>query len=304
MNACYPAKSWLSGKRMGARWLLAGSCCLALLVGGGASVATQRAQTQTDLKDTESPVPFDRGQPVVPVFEGWYRDASGVLHLSWGFLNRNFKEELRVPIGPDNHFEPGQPDQGQPTYFLPRRQWGAFAVVVPQDLEKKLAAEKKAITWTLRSHGQTTSVPANTGPAYAVDALVEPTVGNTPPFVRFEAPAMVRPGQGPGGVRATFKATVGKPLTIDVWVADDGVTPPHREYRGVTLTWMPYRGAGGVTIAPAGPKIDAAGKASVAATFSQPGDYTLRVEAIDINTHDFQCCWTNGYAAVSVSEAR
>ena len=43
----------------------------------------------------------DRGELVSPVFEGWYRDAAGVLHLSFGYFNRNFRQELDVPIGPD-----------------------------------------------------------------------------------------------------------------------------------------------------------------------------------------------------------
>jgi hypothetical protein len=112
-----------------------------------------------------------RGELVAPVFEGWFRDGSGTMMLSFGYFNRNFEQELDIPIGPDNKIEPGPADQGQPTHFVPRRQWGAFAVPVARDLERRLIAEKKTVTWTLRANGQTVAIPANLGNAYAIDAL-------------------------------------------------------------------------------------------------------------------------------------
>jgi len=249
----------------------------------------------------DPPIPHERGQNVVPIFEGWYRDGAGTLHLSWGYLNRNFEEELTIPAGPDNRLEPGPSDQGQPTRFVARRQAGVFAVVVPKDLEAKLLAEKKTVSWTIRSRGVTTTIPAQLGPAYAIDALLQPTTRNTPPSVRFEPPAAAGPGQGPRGVRSAFKAVVSTPLPIDVWVAGapNAGTP---QGRGVTLTWTPYRGTAPVRIDPAKPKMDADGKASVRATFSEPGEYVLRVEAL-LGSNEFHCCWTNGYAQVSVSAA-
>ena len=42
---------------------------------------------------------------------------------------------------------------------------------------------------------------------------------------------------------------------------------------------------------------------SVAATFSAPGDYMLRVQANDESGEGgagFQCCWTNTYVKVTV----
>jgi hypothetical protein len=43
------------------------------------------------------------------------------------------------------------------------------------------------------------------------------------------------------------------------------------------------------------------GEASVTASFAEPGDYMLRVEAMDTEIHDFHCCWSNGYIHASVS---
>src|SRR5216117_2703897 len=60
------------------------------------------------------------------------------------------RKTLDIPAGPNNRIEPGGPDQGQPTHFLPRRQWGVFTITVPKDFgDKKL-------TWTLVANGQTT----------------------------------------------------------------------------------------------------------------------------------------------------
>lgn len=241
----------------------------------------------------------DRGELVSPVFEGWYRDAAGVLHLSFGYFNRNFRQELDVPIGPDNKFEPGPPDQGQPTHFVPRRLWGTFAVPVSKDLERRLQAEKKTVTWTLRANGQTVVIPANLGPAYAIDALKEPTVGNTPPVLQFEgAPAS---GTGPFGARTSVKAVAGTPITIKYKVTDDQRALPQKRNVGVTLKWVRYRGAGEVTIGNATPSVDGSGDASITATFAQPGEYVLRVEASDTEVHDFHCCWSNGFVHASVS---
>ena len=33
----------------------------------------------------------------------------------FGYMNRNFEEVLDLPVGPDNKFEPGAADRGQPT---------------------------------------------------------------------------------------------------------------------------------------------------------------------------------------------
>src|SRR5688572_7734963 len=64
---------------------------------------------------------YSRGQNVSPAFEGWERNEDGSLNFVFGYMNRNWEEEIDVPIGPDNNLEPGGPDQGQPTRLLPRR---------------------------------------------------------------------------------------------------------------------------------------------------------------------------------------
>ena len=195
-----------------------------------------------------------RGELVAPVFEGWFRDETGTLMLSFGYFNRNFEQALDVPIGPDNRIEPGPADQGQPTHFVPRRQWGAFAVPLSKEVERRLLDEKKTVTWTLRANNQTVTIPANLGPAYAIDALKEPTVGNTPPVLRFAgAPAA---GTGPLGAKTSIKAIAGTPVTVKFSVADDKRALPQKRNIGVRLTWARYRGAGAVTITDATKSVD------------------------------------------------
>lgn len=252
----------------------------------------------TDIKPNDG-LRHARGELVAPVFEGWFRDETGTLMLSFGYLNRNFEQELDVPIGPDNKIEPGPADQGQPTHFVPRRQWGAFAVPVSKETERRLRDEKKTVTWTLRANNQSVTIPANIGPTYAIDALKEPTVGNTPPVLRFGNAAAS--GTGPLGAKTSINAVAGTPVTVKFSVTDDQRALPQKRKIGVRLTWFRYRGAGAVTIADATKSVDGNGEASITASFAEPGDYVLRVEATDTEIHDFHCCWSNGYIHAAVA---
>ena len=87
------------------------------------------------------------GQSVTPALEGWYENPDGTYSLSFGYFNRNTEEELDIPIGPNNRFEPGTPDRGQPTHFLPRRQRGAFTVTVPADFGGSDAHLDAGLSW-------------------------------------------------------------------------------------------------------------------------------------------------------------
>ena len=64
---------------------------------------------------------LDSGASITGAFEGWYKNNDGTYSILVGYLNRNQKQTLDIPIGPDNHIDLGGPDQGQPTHFLPRR---------------------------------------------------------------------------------------------------------------------------------------------------------------------------------------
>ena len=146
------------------------------------------------------------GQTATPAFEGWYKNPDGTYSLSFGYFNRNFKEEPDIDVGANNRFSPGPEDRGQPTHFMTRRVFGAFAVVVP----KEAAADKNfKLTWTITAHGQTIAIPGHLRPEWEIDALKESTSGNVPPILRFEPNGPT--GLGPLGITASMKASVGQP---------------------------------------------------------------------------------------------
>ena len=86
---------------------------------------------------------YSRGQNASPAFEGWEENPDGSFAFLFGYMNRNWVEELDVPVGPENNLEPGGPDRGQPTHFLPRRNRFIFKVRVPKDWGDK------EMIWTL-----------------------------------------------------------------------------------------------------------------------------------------------------------
>jgi hypothetical protein len=255
------------------------------------------------------------GEAVTGAFEGWFYRPDGSISLLVGYFNRNLEQVVDIPIGPNNRIDPGGPDYGQPTHFLPRRQWGVFTIPVPKDFgDKKL-------TWTIVVNGQTTTIPLSLHQNYQVEPYEEKGMGNTPPSLRFEPGGAVHTGP-PIGVAATLSATVAEPLPLTVWVTDKpakfsaNVTRPPAASGGgagrgrgarpdLTFSWALHRGPGEVKFESTKPAIDKAaeGKATTTATFSAPGDYILRAQANDISGEGgggFQCCWTNAHVKVSV----
>jgi hypothetical protein len=57
---------------------------------------------------------YSSGQNVSPAYEGWEVGTDGQKYFVFGYMNRNWIEELDVPVGPENSFNIGGPDQGQP----------------------------------------------------------------------------------------------------------------------------------------------------------------------------------------------
>src|SRR5690348_17671737 len=98
-------------------------------------------------------VQYARGQNVAPVFEGWEHNPDGTYNMVFGYLNRNYEEEVDIPLGTANSITVGGEtfgDRGQPTHFYPRRQRFLFRVVVPKDFDKQ-----QKVVWTLTSRGRT-----------------------------------------------------------------------------------------------------------------------------------------------------
>jgi hypothetical protein len=278
------------------RWLPA----LRVLV--GAVLLVSGAHRLAIAQDSvDAPIPHAVGQSVSPSFEGWYPNPDGTLSLLFGYFNRNYDEHVQIPVGPDNRLEPGSVDQGQPTYFLPRRQTGVFVATVPADFGDQ------QLTWSLTVHGQTVAIPGHLRPEWEITARKEVTSGNTPPVIRFAPDG--DSGQGPDGTRIHLTATVGTPVDLTVWAVDDGVRKARAADRPprLGLVWSTYRGPAEVSFRDREPPIAPDGRAETTATFASPGDYVLRLLAWDdsggqgsIMAGGFFCCWTNGYVAVRV----
>ena len=245
----------------------------------------------------------ERGQGVHPVYEGWYKNTDASFTFLLGYFNRNTKEAIDVPIGPNNKVEPGGPDLGQPTHFEPRRGWGVYTIRVPADFGTK------KLVWTVNVNGLNASVPMHLDPNWVIEPFEDAASKNRPPALRFERAG--RPFLGPPvGVAAELTAFAGEPLLLTLFASDVKPTAnlttrtrPSRER--LDLTWTKFRGPGQVVFANHKPPVEN-GQASTTATFAAPGEYILRAEANDETGEGgggFQCCWTSAHVLVTVRPA-
>jgi hypothetical protein len=259
------------------------------------------------------------GSGVTGGFEGWFDNPDGSHSILLGYLNRNRAQDIDIPIGPNNHIDPGGPDMGQPTHFLAGRRSGMFIVTVP----KAFTAEQH-LTWTITANGQTNIIPLRLHPDYVITPLFEVAHANTPPtlhLVDADAPGIQGPmAQMSKAISRT--ASVSTPLALPFTVEDDAklcrscpvVTPTSRPRPPVGVLWSKYRGPGEVTFEKAAPELQVlkggsvdqpyAGKATVTATFKEAGDYVLHVLATDYSGPTgggTMCCWTTAMVKVSVT---
>lgn len=260
--------------------------------------------------------PREFGTSITASMEGWYENADGTKTFIVGYLNRNAKQEIDVPLGPNNNIEPGGPDYGQPTHFMPHRQLGMFTITVPKDFGTQ------RLTWTITVNGRTNAIPLKLVPDYILQPFKDIAVGNTPPIIRFapDGPSI----QGPIAAFAkasTLKAKVGVPLAITTYAVDDGKytsgsnAQPRNAPPPVELEWSKYRGPGDVKFDAARPKVtieqggpigaDFKGNATTNVTFSAPGEYALHLNVDDFSgrgSGETGCCWTTAIVKVSVSQ--
>jgi hypothetical protein len=286
--------------------VLAGVCAVTVFAG--------MAQAQGIAQAYKEP-PHDSGQGITAAYEGWYPNPDGSNTILIGYYNRNMKEVLDIPIGPNNRVEPGGPDQGQPTHFLTGRQWGVFTITTP----KEFGADKR-LTWTIVANGKTAMVPFSLNPLWVISPFKDATA-NTPPFIGFQESGPFLQGP-PRAIGNTLTGSLNEPLPLAVWVADDANVPPSlaafaKMLPTVMLTWTKFRGPGDVKFANEKPKVEKTdfkappntaytGKAATTATFSEAGEYMLEVAANDLSGPGgggFQCCWTTAQVRVIVKPA-
>ncbi len=285
-----------------------GRTALALVAAACLAAGTQVAARQLVMEPLK-----DAGQNIYPAFEGWYQNDDGSYTLLIGYYNRNKKQTLDVPIGPENRIEPGGPDQGQPTHFVVGRGWGTTAIKVPKDFgEKKL-------TWTLTANGRTVSVPFGLTKGYQIEPYLDAAMGNKPPVFKFaeKGEGLTGPPK-PLSAAPVLAGVVGEPVTISAWLTDDGheesptgggaaaappagaQAPPRRPR--ISATMSKFRGPGDITFADSTPAVEK-DRISTTATFSMPGEYIIRIEGNDssgVGGGGFQCCWSTVFVKVNV----
>jgi hypothetical protein len=232
-------------------------------------------------------VQYARGQDVAPVFEGWERNPDRSFNMVFGYLNRNYEEEIDIPVGPDNSIALGAQtvgDRGQPTHFYPRRQRFLFRVVVPADWD-----QQQKVIWTLTSHGRTSQAKGWLQPVWELseDVIVENMGGGVPD-----------PNNKPPSLTIGNVSTVTLPnaATLTATATDDGLPKPYRRApsnpdrdsqprrpRGVEIKWILYRGPGKVSFDPQSSAVVYGEPVALTSkvSFSAPGTYVLRATAND-----------------------
>ena len=209
---------------------------------------------------------FQTGSHVEPAYEGWRPNEDGTFSFMFGYMNENWAETPDIPVGENNYFEPGEPDRGQPTHFLPRRNRWHFEVVVPADWGDR------ELVWTLNHNGVERKAYATLRQDYLVDNMVIASetgslgAGTSSPESRANLPPVVTVLGD-----QIRQARVGEPIALRTEVADDGLPvrrrdstvtsedamermldPPSRvtvgKVNGLFLSWNKYRGPEGGTV--------------------------------------------------------
>lgn len=176
------------------------------------------------------------GQNLVPVFEGWQRNGDGSYTFHLGYLNRNYQERLDVPVGPNNRFEPGPVDRGQPTHFYTRRHEFVFSGNVPKDWDTT-----RRLQWILVINGKTETANGWLQPEWEVDdGVIQMNLGpgGAPPA----APPNRHP-QVTAGSREV-SATVGALVALSVEATDDSIPRPRKPPSGCDRAAGPAGTAG------------------------------------------------------------
>ncbi len=178
----------------------------------------------TTTREVSGQLAYQSGQNISPAYEGWIQNEDGSKTMVFGYMNRNWSEELGVPVGDDNFFSPGPRDRGQPTHFRPRRNRFVFMVTVPPDFTDELV-------WTLTTQGETEQAFGTLGIDQMLDNIVIASetgalgIGasnaeiraNTPPVITIE-----------GG--SEYRVRVGQSVELRVRMEDDGLAEARQSW--------------------------------------------------------------------------
>tara|TARA_Y100000994_G_scaffold145845_1_gene119385 strand:- start:1010 stop:1966 length:957 start_codon:yes stop_codon:yes gene_type:complete len=254
---------------------------------------------------------YDAGQTIQPIFQGWSRNDDGTREMHFGYLNRNYSDEMHIPIGENNFIDMAGLDniQSQPTYFQTRNNRDIFTVTVPADFGNR------EIVWRLTTQGQTLEAIGWLQAEWEIDEYggytPDPEVlANQPPQLDVQTASSVK-------LPATLELTarviddgLPKPKpekeerTVNEWNRTPLLTRPanalevptnvphlQTNVRGtkekpqppkdkLTVSYSVWRGPANISSEPIfGEIID--GQVTTEITFSEPGEYQLKVHAFD-----------------------
>lgn len=284
---------------------LFGLLALVVLVSPLQPAMAQRAHLPYQLK-------YDTGQTIQPIFQGWSRNEDGSFEMHFGYLNRNYTEELHIPIGADNFIDMAGLDniQTQPTYFHTRNNRDIFTVNVPADFGNR------EIVWRLTSQGQTLEAIGWLQPEWEIDEYGgytpdEEVLANQPPELRIVTATSVRlPAKLTLRASVTddglpeHKSASNEPRPVNEWNRTPLLTRPQTaleiptnvphlatNVRGIkekpepprnkmTVSYSVWRGPANITTEPQFAEVDN-GNATTVVTFTEPGEYQLQVRAFD-----------------------
>ena len=194
----------------------------ALMIMAGAMVPSM-AEAQVNPRDlpivNQPQQRFDGGQDVQPFFEGWYLNEDGSYLFHFGYLNRNYREQPSVEVGPENYFSPGDQDRGQPAHFYPRTQRYQFTVPMPADTGTSLG---DGIAWRVTVNGSEQVAYGWLQPEWEIDESTITSNGRTG-FGRSTESLFVN---GAPEVEVSASATtvsVGQSVTLTAMLEDDAL---------------------------------------------------------------------------------
>ena len=284
------------------------------------------AQLPENLRDFPLAVRSAQGESVAPFFNGWIKNEDGSTTMIFGFANQNREAVIDVPLGSNNFIEPAKYDGVQPTHFpvynrggfVGIQERGAFAITVPAE---EAGTE---VVWTLTSGGKTWSVPGRaTSTAYEM-SNGERALGSLKPAIRFSMNGSESTSEE--GIYAPRVTTsVGDPITLTAYVQDRGNRADYEDNKMLNYPlgteWLMHQGPAAPDFSQAlitgrerareGGESGSSGnngweEVTTQATFSEPGDYIVRLRVDNFQAPDSQfdnvCCWSNAYVPVSVTE--
>ena len=241
-----------------------------------------------------------KGQPVIPLFDGWFPNEDGSSNICFGFFNMNLQEALNVPLGESNYLEtdyPGLDLSGVmlPTHFDPlppryRHVFCAFSINVPADFDSD-----NRITWYLNSNRQELKVPGKVIAPYVLDEPSSNGRGDVAPLVTLEgAPKAIR---GRAGIQypQLIQAKVNEPITLSAHIEHADIE--------VWVGWSHHSGPGSVEFSNKEYMTESGSSTSTQLQISEAGEYVIRMQTIDdVAAFEFYCCHTNAYFSIQVDD--